>query len=444
MEAPTRSLGIEIPALQNVQQEAPQETLRLAAAAERALQNIAAVQENLLLLKDPSYRAQMIARFDQEIAKNEKLLTGIESGNRDFASMMALFSQFTNEKFKIAAIDLIIYRLVKFNDIAHLIEFISPFPEDKKNSLLFQVAKDIIYEARQDADCIWRGMQGSLQEYIDNYNKTKHVLENAINTVFGIYPLINDVCVKFSFIQMLNSSAIHFPEIPIIPYPAVYIASRVPEYRLSQEHNTLLDGSRQKYQAYVAQKTKDLFLGLDGTIITYQEFLKIESEDAQNPAANAAYASRVIFDKLTYSRREYQKQTEDLTRPIHQFKEAETARIKDGIINYVIAFHIQRNDLRTLFAIISMLFSVDMLPRVLLRVAEISIEKNNTSVFQTIFAEIIRIKDQYPLVDQPKVEAVIIRGTALAIKSNNQALAEQLLKLLPEKIEEIIQLSRIL
>ncbi len=443
MEAPTRSLGVEIPASQNVQQAAPQETLRLAAAAERALQNIAAVKEKHIL-RDPSYRAKLIAQFDQENEKNKNLFTQIQSGNLDYASMMALFSQFTIDKYKIDAIDLIIYRLVKFNDIAHLIEFISPFPETKRNSLLFQKANDIIYEARQDADCIWRGMQGSLQQYIDNYNKTKHVLDNAIKTVISVYPLINDVCIKFSFIQLLYSSAIHFPEIPVIPYPVFYIATHIPEYRLSQEHNTLLERSRQNYQAYVAQKTKDLFLGLDGTIITYQEFLKIESEDTHYPAANAAYALRVIFDKLIYSRREYQKQTEDLTRPIHQFKEAETARIKDEIINYVIAFHIQCNDLRTLFALISMLFSVDRIPRILLRAAEISIEKRNSTIFQAIFAEMMLIKDQYPLVDQPKVEAVIIRGAALAIKSNNQALAEQLLKLLPEKIEEIKELSRIL
>lgn len=444
MEAPTRSLGVEIPASQNVQQAAPQETLRLAAAAERALQNIGAAQENLLLLKDPSYRAKMIARFDQEIAKNDKLLTGIESGDRDFASMMALFSQFTIDKYKIDAIDLIIYRLVKFNDIDHLIEFISPFPETKRNSLLLQAANDIIYEARQDADCIWRGMQSSLQQYIDNYNKTKHVLENAIKIVFGIYPLINDVCVKFSFIQMLNSSAIHFPEIPVIPFPVFYIASRVPEYRLSQEYNTLLEGSRQKYQAYVAQKTKDLFSGLDARIMTYQEYLKIESEDAQNPAANAALALRVIIDKYTHSRREYQKQTEDSTKPIHQFKEAETVRIKEEIVNYVIAFHIEQSDIKTLLSLISMLFSVNMLPRVLLRAAEISIEKRNSSVFQAVFGEIIRFKDQYPLDDRPKVDAVIIRGTALAIKSNNLAFAEEIMKLIPGKIGEIKELARII
>ena len=152
-------------------------------------------------------------------------------------------------------------------------------------------------------------------------------------------------------------------------------------------------------------------------------------------------ACREIIDKYATSRKLYQQQTEDACKPLYQFMEAETARIKDEIINHIIVFHVTLNDLNSLIAIITKLFSPDMFPKVILRIAEISLERNAIQAFQEILPCILRMKDQYKVEDQPKVDAALVRGAVLAIKSGNLPFASEIMALIPGRKEEIISLT---
>lgn len=214
------------------------------------------------------------------------------------------------------------------------------------------------------------------------------------------------------------------------------------EFKLSQVHNTILDSTRQNYQAYLEQKKKDFFSGLDGRFITYYDYLTKLSQNPEDPASFAAASCREITDKYATSRKQYQQQTEDACKPVYQFMEAETARIKDEIINHIIAFHIALKDLNSLILIISQLFSHDMLPKVILRIAEISLERGAIQAFQEILPLMLRKKDQYKIEDRPNVDAALVRGAVLAIKSGNLSFASEIMALIPGRREEIISLTQ--
>ena len=458
MEAPSRSAGIgSIDSPPSIEDQIPPHIARILTEARSAIQAANAVTNEVSSQTFPipgqdALFAQLqglkdltdfVVKIEEEKERNNTILKNIDSGQLEYSTMVSLLSQLTIEKYKDEAVSSIIFHLLNSKITSRLQEFLILFPVDQRDSLLFEGVADVVTEARNATMLLHRD---NYKERIDNfiplYNSYKHILGDAVSKALGAYSLMSDNNYKVALLNLLFSSAIYFPELPMHSYPAFYISQHMEEFKLSQVHNTILDSTRQNYQAYLEQKKKDFFSGLDGRFITYYDYLTKLSQNPEDPASFAAASCREITDKYATSRKQYQQQTEDACKPVYQFMEAETARIKDEIINHIIAFHIALKDLNSLILIISQLFSHDMLPKVILRIAEISLERGAIQAFQEILPLMLRKKDQYKIEDRPNVDAALVRGAVLAIKSGNLSFASEIMALIPGRREEIISLTQ--
>lgn len=377
----------------------------------------------------------LLTPAEKEAVEQSCVLEALDHPYIDYKAMIVLLGELTLPKHREEAIAKIIRNLAEKKNQSDLVDFVNRYPVNERNGLLLESASILINQAKKEIEKQHQKCLYNLDRYIEIYGKYQLILNQAITTALRLYPLIIGIKFKCAFIKRLISSSIQFPEIPLRGLPDIFASKNVPAFRFATEDNTALEKTRERYQVYLSERTKDYFKGTQIHLISYYEFLALEAASPENPAASAASTCKRILEYFAESRKSYQASVEHSTLEIRRFQETETARIKDAILSSIITFHIEQNNVADLSILFSALLPSEVIPKARLKAAEIALAQPNIAAMLVLFQEIIRCRAQYAAADQPSVDAIIARGAALLIKNKHIRYADEIFDLISAKKE---------
>lgn len=272
-------------------------------------------------------------------------------------------------------------------------------------------------------------------DFMTAYNGNKSILEQTIKKILSAYVCIRDINYRCALISRLFSSAIIFPEITFKRFPIESLLETSEYSYLDPRHETFLELTRKHYQEHLQSTFPN-----PEVKFSYYEYLSAIEQEGLNLVSKAVKVCREIADQLTSARKIYYKYIEDnsVTR-INNFIEVETIRIKEAIIDHVIAFHIAENDSKSLIYILKSVINSKLLHKAYLKISELLLSKGNLIMLETFLGLVLSEKNSYSQEEQPQVDSLFVRSAALALKMSNATLADKIISLIPAKKDEILR-----